>query len=56
MSDILDKNEIKENLDSLDGWIIKNNLLIAQKTDILNKNTEYAHYIFFAMYKIKYFL
>ena len=27
MSDILDKNEIKENLDSLDGWIIKNNLL-----------------------------
>lgn len=27
MSDILDKNEIKKNLDSLDGWIIKNNLL-----------------------------
>tara|TARA_B100000405_G_scaffold246496_1_gene179898 strand:+ start:82 stop:378 length:297 start_codon:yes stop_codon:yes gene_type:complete len=27
MSDILGKNEIKENLDSLDGWIIKNNLL-----------------------------
>ena len=27
MSDILSKNEIKENLDSLDGWIIKNNLL-----------------------------
>ena len=27
MSDILDKNEIKENLDSLDGWIIKNNIL-----------------------------
>ena len=27
MSDILNKNEIKENLDSLDGWIIKNNLL-----------------------------
>ena len=27
MSDILDKNEIKENLDSLDGWVIKNNLL-----------------------------
>ena len=27
MSVILDKNEIKENLDSLDGWIIKNNLL-----------------------------
>ena len=27
MSDILDKNEIKENLDSLDGWIIKNNLI-----------------------------
>ena len=28
MSDILDKNEIKENLDSLDGWIIKNNYII----------------------------
>ena len=27
MSDILGKNEIKDNLDSLDGWIIKNNLL-----------------------------
>ena len=27
MSDILGKNEIKDNLDSLDGWIKKNNLL-----------------------------
>ena len=27
MSDILDKNEIKENLDSLDGSSIKNNIL-----------------------------
>ena len=27
MSDILDDNKIKENLKSLDGWVIKNNLL-----------------------------
>jgi 4a-hydroxytetrahydrobiopterin dehydratase len=27
MSDMLDENKIKENLASLDGWIIKKNLL-----------------------------
>ena len=27
MSDILDGNGIKENLASLDGWVVKNNLL-----------------------------
>ena len=27
MSHILDDNKIKENLKSLDGWVIKNNLL-----------------------------
>ena len=27
MSDILDDNKIKENLKSLDGWVIKNNIL-----------------------------
>ena len=27
MSDILDDNKIKENLQSLNGWVVKNNLL-----------------------------
>ncbi len=27
MSDILDENKIKENLKSLDGWVIKNDIL-----------------------------
>ena len=25
MSEILDENKIKENLEALDGWVIKNN-------------------------------
>ncbi len=27
MSEILDENKIKESLEALDGWVIKNNIL-----------------------------
>ena len=41
MSDILDDNKIKENLQSLNGWVVKNNLLYKKfslKTSSITKD------------------